>query len=332
MRPVVLSGTGCMGIQMARRRFHQASLGFHQPALANLGAAHWSSVLAAVIVFVGDCLTPADFVVGVFYLNAMLLAAQTRSRPWLAGIALASAVLTILAAMLGAPPLLGTAASTVAINRTLTVLALRGLLLVLDQMMRFQVREDLLRRGVDHRAEDILAAVNALLRLVPRDDPPEFAGLVEDRVHAMARVHSLLANARWEGADLRTLMQSELAPFAGLANRIHYQGPPVRLKTTVAQPLGMVLHELATNSAKHGAFCEPTGRLTLGWRIDVATAELVLEWTEMGGPAIPRPPERRGFGTRLMAGMVRQVGGTLEPAWPLTGLHCLIRLPGRSCA
>jgi two-component sensor histidine kinase len=294
---------------------------------ASLRHARALSAGATLLVFCLDYVTPADFVVGVFYLIAMVLAAETRSRSWLACCGLAAILLTILAGLVGAPPLDGTSAGTMWTNRGLTLLALLGLLPVLDGVVILRASDALLRREVDHRAKNVLAVVTALLRVAPRDHPQVFAGLVEERVQAIARVHSLLAEAQWEGADLRMLAQRELAPYASLSGRLRLDGPAVQINATAAQPLGMFLHELATNSAKHGAFSVPTGSLHLRWRVDPASADLLLEWTELGGPPIERPPERRGFGTRLMAGLIRQIGGSMEHAWQSNGLRCLIRVP-----
>lgn len=282
---------------------------------------------ATLLVFCLDYLVAADFIVGVFYLVAMALAAETRSRRWLAGIGGAAVALTILAGLLGAPPLPHSCVGTVWTNRGLTVLALCGLLLVLDSAVAARAREVLLRREVDHRAKNVLAVVTALLRVMPRDPPQLFARMVEERVQAIARVHSLLAEAHWRGADLRMLAQREVAPYAGPQSRTRLDGPAVQVNATIAQPLGMFLHELATNAAKHGAFSVPMGSLCLRWWVDPVSQELLLEWQELGGPPIAQAPERRGFGTRLMAGLMKQIGGSMEHAWPSSGLHCRIRLP-----
>jgi two-component sensor histidine kinase len=302
--------------------------GTWQPSIGSVRAL---SAAAIVLVFIGDCVTPADYVVGIFYLLAMAVAAHARSRTWLSGVGIAALALTLLAAVVGAAPLPGTPPGTMWANRGLTIVALLGLLLILHRTLSMQAKQEQLRHEVDHRAKNILAAVSALLHLVPRNDAARFAAMVEERVHAMARVHSLLAEERWEGADLRSLAQRELAPYAGPpSDRTRLDGPAVRLDAVVAQPLGLVLHELAANAARHGALSVPAGRLSLRWHVDPATTDLLLEWTEMDGPPVERPPERRGFGTRLMAGLARQIGGGMENSWHPTGLHCLIRVPRRN--
>jgi two-component sensor histidine kinase len=194
-------------------------------------------------------------------------------------------------------------------------------------------------REVDHRAKNALAVVQSVLRLTPRGEPEAFAAAVEARVAALARVHSLLAEGGWSGADLRALAERELAPYApiggdgGTARRaaVSLDGAPVPLAPAAVQPLAMVLHELATNAAKHGALSVPSGTVEVRWRAGRRTGEdglLRLSWTEAGGPPIASAPARRGFGTRVIEATVRgQLGGTVERRWERTGLVVEMALP-----
>jgi CheY-like chemotaxis protein len=143
----------------------------------------------------------------------------------------------------------------------------------------------------------------------------------------MARAHSLLATQKWTGADLRTLVQGELAAHDG---RVDIAGPAVLLSPEAVQPVAMLLHELATNATKYGALQAQDGRVALDWRFE-GTA-LQLRWTERGGPPLPAPPARRGFGSRLIASLVgQQLGGRVEFDWAPAGLTATIRLAPR-CA
>ncbi len=185
-------------------------------------------------------------------------------------------------------------------------------------------RQALLTREVDHRAKNALAVVLSLLRLTPRNLPPaDFAEAVEGRITALARAHSLLASQRWAGTDLRLLAEGEMAAFGG---RCDIGGPAVQLAPRAAQPVAMLLHELATNAAKHGALSAPGGRVAIDWAFD-PTGNLLLQWREKGGPPVPPPPEP-GFGMRLLHSVVeRQLAGTLQLDWPAEGLHASVLLP-----
>ncbi|MBL6459198.1 PAS domain S-box protein [Belnapia sp. T6] len=200
-------------------------------------------------------------------------------------------------------------------------------------------RRVLLAREVDHRAKNVLAVVQSVLRLSPRDNPKAFVAAVEARVSALARVHSLLAERGWGGADLRTVIERELAPyvlrFPGADGQrqtsVSLHGPAVALMAEAVQPVAMLLHELATNAAKHGALSMPHGRMEVQWLVDTApasTGTLRLRWTETGGPIIEGSPVRRGFGSRVIDATVRgQLGGTVERHWGRTGLVVEVTIP-----
>jgi PAS domain S-box-containing protein len=198
-----------------------------------------------------------------------------------------------------------------------------------------EARRVLLMREVDHRAKNILAVVQSVLRLTPREEPHAFVAAVQARVAALARAHSLLAEAGWFGADLRALVECELAPYGSTRDTaatkgatILLDGPPISLAPAAVQPLAMVLHELATNAAKYGALSVPDGTVEVHWHANLWTqddASLHLRWVETGGPAIPGDPTRCGFGTRVIGATVRgQLGGTVRFDWKPTGLVCEI--------
>jgi two-component sensor histidine kinase len=185
-------------------------------------------------------------------------------------------------------------------------------------------------REVDHRAKNALAVALSVVQLAPRDlSPDAFAAAVTGRIAAMARAHSLLAAERWSGAELRTLAAAELALHEG---RVRLSGPRLRLTADAAQPVAMLLHELATNAAKHGALSTPEGRVELSWR--TACDELELRWRESGGPPLAGPPSRRGFGSRLLNSLAqRQLSGRIVFDWSDgAGLQVVVHLPARHVA
>jgi len=194
-------------------------------------------------------------------------------------------------------------------------------------------QEAMLMREVDHRAKNVLAVVLSLLRLTPRADSALYASSVEGRVAAMARVHTLLAESRWIGAELQEIVEAELAayasPRAGGAHpdRITTAGPSVRLAPHAAQAMSVVLHELATNAGKYGALSVPDGQVSILWRLD-PDGTLNLEWSESGGPEIESAPKRQGFGSRLIDSTVRrQLGGEVTFVWERKGLRCIVVAP-----
>jgi PAS domain S-box-containing protein len=197
-----------------------------------------------------------------------------------------------------------------------------------------QERQALLAREVDHRARNVLAVVQSILRLTRAEDPRRYVQAVEGRVAALARAHTLLSRDRWTGADLGDVVREELGAYRGAA-RVSLAGPAVRLQPEAVQPLSMVLHELATNAAKYGALSVPGGRLEVDWELatDEAPPRLKLRWAEHDGPPVSSPPARQGFGSLLITATLRdQLRGAAQIDWRPEGLCCEITLPADTIA
>jgi PAS domain S-box-containing protein len=198
----------------------------------------------------------------------------------------------------------------------------------ITERKKVEASRQLLVREVDHRARNLLTIVQAALRLTPKHDAAAFARSIELRVMALARVHNLLAKGQWQGIRLEQLLQGEFSAFSSSegASRVAFIGPTTMIPPTLTQPLSMVVHELATNSTKHGALSQPEGRVAVQW--DVREDSLSFEWLETGGPTISRPPSGRGFGTRLLELTIRsQMRGSFERVWSPEGLTFRMTLP-----
>ncbi len=193
-------------------------------------------------------------------------------------------------------------------------------------------RRELLLKEVDHRAKNALTVVQSVLRLTVAETAEGYRDAVEGRVMALARAQDLLLRGPFRVAALRPLVAAELGTFATEAanSPVRLDGPEVALIAAAAQPLAMLLHELATNAVKYGALASPGGRLLVQWR--VAPEGLVLRWVESGGTAVDGPPRRRGFGSTLIANLGRQLGASLQHDWAAAGLAVTLRLPARLLA
>ncbi|MBV8681949.1 MAG: PAS domain-containing protein [Caulobacteraceae bacterium] len=194
---------------------------------------------------------------------------------------------------------------------------------------RAEERQQLLMREVDHRAKNALAVAQAVVELTKETDPLAFKRAVVGRVSAIARTHSLLADQRWKGVDLRRLVGEELAPYsADRPEHVVLEGPAHTLTPAAAQLVGLVVHELATNAAKYGALRGDEGSLLVRWSVDAAGA-LEFDWTEscvFESPLVT--PERQGFGLRLLDQTIsRQLGGAWTTEWTPNGLSFSMTLP-----
>jgi PAS domain S-box-containing protein len=193
-----------------------------------------------------------------------------------------------------------------------------GVLLDITAWKHADEARTLLMREVDHRARNMLAMVQSVVRLTDPADPARYREEVVGRVDAMARAQGSLSHTNWEGADLAAVLRDEISAYAP-PRKFTLAGPPVTLPAEQVQPINMIVHELATNSMKYGALSAPDGAIEAAWR-RTAGSGLVLTWTEHGGPPVTAP-ERRGFGSRLIERLARQIGGALQLDWRPAGLR-----------
>jgi len=203
---------------------------------------------------------------------------------------------------------------------------LSGVTVDITERKQAEERQMLLAQEVDHRARNVVAVVQSFLRLTRADTIQDYIAAIEGRIGALSNAHRLLANSRWEGADLGKLVDEEFAPYRGVrGEKVETSGPSILLKPAFAQTIALALHELVTNAAKYGALSTDAGTISLTWRLRPGV--ITFDWIESNGPKVT-PPNRKGYGTRIFAvGIEQQLGGTVDFQWHEHGLHCHLSIP-----
>jgi two-component sensor histidine kinase len=200
-----------------------------------------------------------------------------------------------------------------------------GVLMDLTDRKEAEDRLRLLAREVDHRANNLLAAVQSVVNLTQAEDVPGFRERIRGRLRALANAHRLLAENRWTGAGLAQVVGEELEPYGG--GHVRFEGPDAQLAPSVAQALAVALHELATNAAKHGSLSTPQGWTVVTWSGPDQERVVHMTWLEEGGPS-PSSPARPGFGMTLLArAFAGHRGGSVELDWRPEGLCCRLTFP-----
>jgi PAS domain S-box-containing protein len=166
-------------------------------------------------------------------------------------------------------------------------------------------RQRLLMEELAHRVKNTLTVVQAIASQTLRGSgaSPEAREALNTRLMALSRAHELLMQGGWSEASLLALVEETARLHAhGEAGRFRIAGPDILLGSRAAMALALVLHELATNAVKYGALSVPEGQVLVLWEtVDIGgEAQLRFRWEEVGGPPVV-PPERQGFGTRLIA-------------------------------
>jgi PAS domain S-box-containing protein len=199
----------------------------------------------------------------------------------------------------------------------------------ITEQKRREEQIGLLAREADHRTKNLLALAQATVHLTNGETAADLKSAIEGRLRALANAHTLLAQSRWAGADLRNLALEELSPYRAEDDgkdgaRARIEGPSLMLEQQPAQAIALALHELTTNAVKYGALSIPSGRIDVTWRLQ-SVNRLVLRWVETGGPQVASPT-RQGFGTRVMTRICEQLNGELKFDWRADGLICDIAI------
>jgi two-component sensor histidine kinase len=106
------------------------------------------------------------------------------------------------------------------------------------------------------------------VRLSHSDTSDDLKQLIEGRIDALAKVHTLFVESRWAGAELHRLATQELLAYSGESEaRVRIDGPAVMLDPSTAQTTAISLHELATNAAKYGSLSAVHGHVEITWRV-----------------------------------------------------------------
>ena len=194
-----------------------------------------------------------------------------------------------------------------------------------DELRELQLNE------MDHRVKNLFAIVGGVVTLSARSatTPQQMASTIQGRLGALASAH-LLIRASKAGSGIQhestldVLLHAVLAPYADMAAidgdvRVTIEGPKVPIGGDAVTSLALVLHELATNAAKYGAFSTPSGRVHVSWT--VKRKKLSLQWQERGGPSVDGPPPREGFGSMLARRSINgQLNGEIAFDWQAEGL------------
>ncbi len=198
---------------------------------------------------------------------------------------------------------------------------------------------------LNHRAKNALATVQALALQTARgeagSDPARFASEFGARLQTLSRAHDLLTAMSWEPAALHAVVRAGLAPWLEPPHpRVSFHcacSPmPPPASPGQAQAIVLALHELATNAVKHGALSQPEGHVSVTCWAEENGEVGMITWQESGGPPVPGPPARRGFGTRLLERALAKdlgPGSSVTLAFDPGGVRATMRfMPRRNAA
>jgi two-component sensor histidine kinase len=214
-----------------------------------------------------------------------------------------------------------------------------GIFLDVTQRKQAEEANELLAGEMSHRVTNLLQIATALTHITSRSakTKEDMAQDLTSRLMALGRAQEFvrpLRGRKVEAALLGDLLAVLLAPYdeQGATVRIRVSVPKMNVGEASSTTLALVIHELATNAAKYGALSSDSG--TLDVSCNAHEDDVVLVWTERGGPPVVAPAAKQsGFGSKMVnRSMSSQLGGSIDFDWSHEGVVATLRMSKRQLA
>jgi len=200
------------------------------------------------------------------------------------------------------------------------------------ELARFDEQRALIQGELAHRIKNIFSVISSLLLVSSKTetDLNTFVRTITGRIQALSKANDfIIARPQSDHSKvngLGDLFDALLQPFRRDDVQVFLSCTPVAVGEKSAAGLALIIHELATNSAKYGALSRPEGRIAIRCAQNAEKLEIV--WEESGGPSISNPPMKKGFGTKMVARTVEsQLMGTIRRDYLPSGLRVVLEIP-----
>jgi len=194
-------------------------------------------------------------------------------------------------------------------------------------------QQQLLVKELTHRVGNTLAVIQSIFRRSVQHarSMQELEEAFVGRLTNLSAVYRHLSESNWRSAKVHDLVRAAVEPYCSPSYEdCDLKGSDVSVSASMALSLMMILHELAANSAKHGAFGCEEGRLSVRWR-EVGpprSGELQLSWEEFGRSPGAKP-DGRGYGFTLIDSTTKALGARVERSFREGGISVELTIPLR---
>lgn len=189
-------------------------------------------------------------------------------------------------------------------------------------------------RELSHRMKNMFAVISGIVNATGRARGIEAeAAEINSRIQALGRAYEpTLDNPLSGDIDIGEAIRSVLGPYRQQDGHLELRGNGARMVFTGVSIVGLILHELAANATKHGAWSVEGGRVTVDWTTRAEDGALVLDWHESGGPSLDGHEMKPGTGSAIVERMLKSAGGSIERRWETDGLEARITIPAKGRA
>ncbi len=186
-------------------------------------------------------------------------------------------------------------------------------------------------RELSHRMKNMFAVISGIVNVTGRVRGIQGeAAEINSRIQALGRAYeTTLDDASSGSIDIGEAIRAVLLPYDRDAERLLLTGNGVRMPFTIISIVGLVLHELAANATKHGAWSSDAGRVSVDWRPSADGAALEIAWSEEGGPSVEAGGIVPGTGTAIVDRLLATGRGSITREWSESGLTATVTVPAR---
>lgn len=183
-------------------------------------------------------------------------------------------------------------------------------------------------RELSHRMKNMFAIIGGIISITGRlRGIEQQAEEINARIYALGRAfETTLDDADTDAIDVGQAIDAILKPYNAGSPRLTIVGEAPRVSFATISLLGLVLHELADNARRHGAWADESGSIHLNLRTDAAGEQLVLDWQEKTArpPARPRGPD--GTGNLIINRILSRGVGSIDRRWSASGLQATLQI------
>lgn len=195
----------------------------------------------------------------------------------------------------------------------------------------------MMARELSHRMKNMFAVISGIVNITGRVRGIEKeASEINGRIQALGRAYeTTLDEASTGSIEIGQAIRAILEPYDSEEGRLDFLGNGLRVPFQIVSLVGMVLHELAANAMKHGAWSDDAGSVAINWfaREDDAGVHLDVTWVEKCGPGVEKLPTgdrpKSGTGNAIVERLLRHGGGRIDRNWNERGLDALVTVPLR---
>ncbi len=187
----------------------------------------------------------------------------------------------------------------------------------------------LMARELSHRMKNMFSVISGIVSVTGRMRGVEREATdINARIQALGRAYETTLDDSPSGqVEIGQAIHAILDPYHREGHGLNYRGNGAIVPFATISLVGMVLHELAANATKYGAWSCAGGDIDIDWNHPEGDEPLKITWREKRTEPLDQNQVEPGTGTAIVDRMLRAGGGSIERRWNPHGLDAVIVIP-----